>query len=169
MAQAVEIISWIDAVRDVVKAIRRRWRRGNGGPAIRHGQIAVALQDKTGRGGGPGEDGTVAGLGDDQEWRPGLLNDSNQGPESAGERVIAAAHRAGLGLADGAAQGVSAAGTGAATTGDFIPINRVTLREGGAGKREQQDGNWNQVFHKALLVWPLITIFMGRSQCFTLK
>ena len=49
-------------------------------------------------------------------------------PEAAGNGIIAARQRtAGVRLADGAAHGKNAAGAGVAATGDFIPVNGVTL------------------------------------------
>ena len=86
-----------------------------GCPTPRRGQIAVLLQGEIGRV-RPGDNDAVAGMGDGQVGKPRRLHDGNQTPKAAGQRIIAAAHRAaGVRLADGAADGIlAAAGGGAA-------------------------------------------------------
>jgi len=65
----------------------------------------------------------VARTGDSQGWRAGRLHEIN-GPEAAGEGIAATSQRpAGFGLADGAGDGVNAAGAGAATAVRREPVN----------------------------------------------
>ena len=76
-------------------------------------------------------------MGDDEQRRAGRLHNGNQAPEATRERITAAGHGdTRIRLADGAADGINAAGAGAAATGDFIPVNGVLL--GKADGRKQQ-------------------------------
>jgi propanediol dehydratase large subunit len=54
---------------------------------------------------------------------PAVCTDGNETPETAGQGIIAAGHRAaGIRLADGAGDLIGRAGAGAAAAGDFIPV-----------------------------------------------
>ena len=66
--------------------------------------------------------------------RAGRLQDRNERPETADDPDIRCrgGHRpARIVLADGAADGINAAGAGAAAPGDFVPVSRVGLGSGG--------------------------------------
>src|ERR1017187_4622054 len=65
-------------------------------------KIAVLLQGVAARV-RPRDNDAVAGMGDAQRRRTGGLDDVDQTPETAGQRITAAGHRtAGIGLTDGA-------------------------------------------------------------------
>ena len=99
-------------------------------PAAGCREVCVLLQGVASRG-RPGDDDTVAGMGDDEIWQARCLHDVDQTPEAAGHRITPSAHRAaGIGLADGAGDLVSRARARAAATGNFIPINGVSLGKG---------------------------------------
>jgi len=111
-----------------------------GYPVGGHGQVIVLLQTPAGDS-LPIDRHSVAGTADIKRRRAGRLHHGNQRPKSAGERITATGHRpAGVMLADGAADLISAAGARAAATGDFIPINRVGLGVQ-FGLRQQQASN----------------------------
>ena len=88
-------------------------------------QVGVLLQRPAGRGRRPGDDDTVRGRPHDgQPRRTGHLNGGNDATEAALERVIAAAQGAGIGLTNGAADGIDPASAGAAAV-NGVPIYRV--------------------------------------------
>ena len=61
---------------------------------------------------------------DGQQRCAGSLQDGNQAPEPAGERIITAGHRAaGIRLADGAGDLIRRARAGTAAAGDLMPVN----------------------------------------------
>src|SRR5215471_7037592 len=82
----------------------------------------------------------------------GGLDDRVERPESACDRVIAAAHRpTRVVLADGAAERILAVGAGSAATTYFIPINRVALRVKDDGwKQNAKQGKFGCCFHKCI-------------------
>src|SRR5215472_12236193 len=82
----------------------------------------------------------------------GCLDDGVERPESASDRVIAAAHRpTRVVLADGAAERILPVGAGAAATTNFIPINRVALRVKDDGwKQNAKQGEFRCCFHKCI-------------------
>src|ERR1035437_585221 len=107
-------------------------------------QVCVLLQVPARRRRRPGDGGGVGGGAKDrQQRRAGRLYGVKR-PETAGERVIAAGHRAvGVVLADGAADLIRATCSCAPTTGDFIPVNRIALgvgamAEDGSQKTERE-------------------------------
>ena len=85
-------------------------------------KIGLACKRVTSRRGGPGDYGGVGGGQENpQAWRAGGLP-GKQAPESASDGIASARHRGtGIRLADGAADGVHAAGADGAATGDFEP------------------------------------------------
>ena len=111
---------------------------GTGGPtAHRRGQVAALNQTPAGNI-LPGHRHAVTRVRDIKGRGAGGLHHVDERPETAGHRVIAAAHRAaGIGLADGAAHLIRSARAGTAAGGDFIPVHGVSLG-GGAG------GKWNR-------------------------
>jgi hypothetical protein len=73
---------------------------------------------------------------------PACLRDGNQAPETAGQRIIAAGHRAaGIRLADGAGDLIGRAGAGAAAAGDFKPVDAVCLREADGWNKQTEKEN----------------------------
>src|SRR5215469_9333351 len=80
------------------------------------------------------------------------LDDGVERPESASDRVIAAAHRpTRVVLADGAAERILAVGARAAATTNFIPINRVVSRvEDDGWKQNAKQGKFGCCFHKCI-------------------
>ena len=95
---------------------------------IGRAQVGVLFETVAGRGRGPGNHRSVGGGQEDFQQRRARCLHSVKRPESAAERIISATHpQAGVVLADGAADGIKTARTRAATTRDFIPVNRVVL------------------------------------------
>lgn len=109
--------------RDAVGAVGGGDGIATGCPATAVGQIAVLLQGVA-AGVGPGNDDAVARMGDDQIRQAGRLHHGYQRPETTGQGIIPAHHRpARIRLANGAADGIYAAGARAAATGNFIPVD----------------------------------------------
>ena len=103
------------------------------GIAARHptaggGHVGILLQ-RVAAGGWPKDFDAIGAIRhDDEFWHTGHLYHIDQAPETTGQGELSACHwHAGIVLANGAAHGESAAGAGAAATGDFIPVHRVGL------------------------------------------
>src|SRR5262249_15245421 len=80
------------------------------------------------------------------------LDGDGQDPETAGDGKLAIGHhRAGIGLPDGAAELIHAAGAGAAATANRVPINRVVLRvKDGGWKENAKQGEFGCCFHRCI-------------------
>ena len=116
------------------------------------GKIVVGLERPAGGRRRPRDDSLVPDIGDGQQRRAGGLH-GEQAPEAAGDGIISAAHRAtGVRLADCAADGIHATRAGAATTRNFIPVNRVLLGVN-CQRGQQQD---KKSFHCTFMMMPLV-------------
>jgi len=93
---------------------------------------------------------------DGQGRRTGGLHDENETPKTAGQRIIAAGHRAaGLGLANGAGDLIHRPCAGSGATGNLKPVYGVRLRVEGWREQPQCQGERDdsQIDHNIRLLW----------------
>ena len=102
---------------------RREHRQPVGGV-----DVAVLLERVAGAGGGPRHQHRVRERALDGQQRSAGRLHGDEAPEAAHHGILPATQRAaGIRLADGAADGIHAAGAGAAAAGDLGPVHRVAL------------------------------------------
>ena len=134
MAQPEENIARrIDEVQIVGSA---RLRRTAVGRPVGCAEIAVLLQIPAGDILPINSDG-ISAVANEQRRRTGRLHHIDERPETAGHGIISPTHRAaGIRLADGATNLISAVAARAAAAGDFIPVHGIWLRAKLAGNQQ---------------------------------